>query len=137
MFISFLAPFLKTGVIRANFSFWGKTPVENDKLIILHKGYKTDVDTNLNIFTGIWSIEDFVFLSFLIYAYIIFGKILNLRLEKLKKPDFFGQKNTKINFFHISIEISRKMINIKVVERKICNKITPVKISNFLIVFEL
>ena len=66
MFISFLAPFLKTGVILANCSFWGKTPVENDKLIILHKGYKTDVDTNLNIFTGIWSIEDFVFLSFLI-----------------------------------------------------------------------
>ena len=42
-----------------------------------------------------------------------------------------------IYFFYIYVEISRKMMQIKVVKRTVCHEIRPVKISNFLIVFEL
>ena len=46
-------------------------------------------------------------------------------------------KTTKNNFWDIVLVCRIERVNIKVVERKICSKITPVKISNFLIVFEL
>ena len=46
----------------------------------------------------------------------------------MEKALIFGSKINKINFFHIYVEISKNTIKYKVVEHRIFNKISAIKI---------
>ena len=69
----FLSSFLKIGVIFADFKISGKTPFENEQLIILAKGADTKFRTDLKISTEIWFRSVCVFFKFEIMLEISCG----------------------------------------------------------------
>ena len=57
-------------------------------------------------------------------------------IEKFTETYFFHQELTEIKFYY-GRDLEKKMIQVKVVEHEILNKISSIKIEKYLIVFEI